>query len=358
MAASGIVLDEAPVRESMGRALDAWRRAVQDRAELGMEPVNIAQYRASMSASLPASLAPETRSKLEAAGEGIMSVAERAMGSPEAIDAVRDKISSEIQGLLSASRQDQLRWSDVRNFYRLLVDLDEHLAAAHGGPTDVEAEVAQYAADLEAKRTQGVAQFEALKAELGRFLGATGLDATIRLVPNLSQDQYGSDSYYPLNFTMDVQLAGGFEDMPPNMTLFANEDDKGNFLGNYQVDDVLEWADTDFFQDDAQRTAYFQLVEFARSGRLPSERKGGKFVTLYRGMSPEEHLAWERGQAIPRGKFFASQPTAQFAQDIAGQFPELFSFRVREDAVVETSPGTFQTMTETTLKGRRIVPVE
>ena len=83
----------------------------------------------------------------------------------------------------------------------------------------------------------------------------------------------------------------------------------------------------------------------------------GTFRILYRGMSSEEFQKWESGEIIPKGKFFTSQATNQYAQDISGQYPELFRFRVRDDAVIQTSPDTYQIMRDSKLEGKKIVPI-
>lgn len=348
-AASGIAVDDSAAQKSMAKLLADYQRILEDKNQLGQTPLDIRQYHDWMQRSLSQLKDQEVRDKLQAITDDVVSKYEAAKNSPDAIENLRDNLTEVIGGLMRS------KWADVREFYRALIDLDAHLSAL-GGQTDVVVEVAQYKADLDEKRRQYMAQAEALKSELAKFLGATGTDASLVLETSPAQDEYKMDVYFPMDFSMDVRFPGSEEDWSPNMTLFSI-DENGQPTGKYQVDDVLEWGDTDLFQDDNQRTTYFQLVEFLRSGRLPHE-KGQKFISLYRGMSTDEYVNWERGQVIPRGKFFTSQRTSQLAQDISGQFPELFSFRVREDAVSETSPGTYQTIMETILKGKKIVPSE
>ena len=62
--------------------------------------------------------------------------------------------------------------------------------------------------------------------------------------------------------------------------------------GSFYVDDVLSVGDSDFFEgpEDPLEEAYFKAV-----GRLRGREKGG-YITLYRGMSPEERARVGRGR--------------------------------------------------------------
>lgn len=106
-----------------------------------------------------------------------------------------------------------------------------------------------------------------------------------------------------------------------------------------QVEDVLDITDTDFFPDgpDSDLAAdYARAVDAARGVPQPG------FVTIYRGMGDAEYDSWEAGDEIPLGKWFAGIPTAQFAQDISGAPPNLYSFRIPRHMLMQTGEYEYQ----------------
>jgi len=144
--------------------------------------------------------------------------------------------------------------------------------------------------------------------------------------------------------SLSVKFKGRRE---PDFTLFV----EGN---KFDPEDVLSFGDADFFEDMAEQKAYFDLVEYFRSGKLPEKKQG--FLKLYRGMSVEEYQNWQRGQKIPAGKYFTSDKTSALAMDISGEYPELFSFMVDASIVAETDRKTFQLTDDAKLRGKKIVP--
>ena len=159
------------------------------------------------------------------------------------------------------------------------------------------------------------------------FLSGVGSSASVVLEMSPGENyETKSPVFYPMDFSLMMTFPGS-EALEPNMTVFTDEDN------GMDVDDVLSWGDGDFFSNDREMRDYFGLVEFLRTGKMPEQKKG--FVRLYRGMNPKEYGAWQSGGAIPAGKYFSSSPTTEYAQDISGEFPELFSFLVDRGVVYE-----------------------
>lgn len=108
--------------------------------------------------------------------------------------------------------------------------------------------------------------------------------------------------------------------------------------GGLQVAEALDLSDTDFFPADRPDLSgrYADVLDGIRGVK----REG--FVTLYRQMSDAEARAWEGGDEIPFGKWFARDRNANMGQDIAGEFTDTYTWRVARKDVVETDPGVFQ----------------
>lgn len=135
-------------------------------------------------------------------------------------------------------------------------------------------------------------------------------------------------------------MVGLADDPATAFTVFTDTDGS---LSEWQdgVGDVLDPTDPDFFPADDT------------TGKVRGDKITGD-STLYRGMSAAERSAWDAGEPIPVGKFFTSEPTANMAQDIAGEFPELHEFTVANNDVVETDPGVFQLIRPATLRDGKI----
>ena len=120
--------------------------------------------------------------------------------------------------------------------------------------------------------------------------------------------------------------------------------------GALELHDVLDISDTDFFPAGQPDLAgrYADALDDVRG----IKREG--YITLHRGMSAAEADAWARGEEIPTGKFFTSSHTSAMAQDIAGEFPELYSWKVAQRDVIETEPGVFQLRRPARLKDKTI----
>ena len=234
------------------------------------------------------------------------------------------------------------RYSPV-HVVTFLHDLDDKVMnlAGIGDDKDPEEASREYEEEMWSRYRQGVGDgFKRLGKLLKQFCGKLGYGFGFKLRPNLPSE-VGIDAFENMSFHV------GFDrGMAPDFTVFADG-------AGYDVDDVLSWGDRDFFDDPVEQKAYFELVEYLRTGRLP---KRGGYIKLYRGMSTDEYAKWERGQKIPAGKFFTSRRSSALAQDVSGKFPELFTFTVSQDIVTETDPGTFQLTQSGRLKGKKIEP--
>jgi hypothetical protein len=294
---------------------------------------------------------PELQNQARNTFNGFLSAYKSSNGNQEVINNISDKVSETIHDMLNKSRQDIANWSEIREFYKLLSDFDDHLLAIHREQVPIEQNLMAFQKELQTEYQKGLKEANEVKSKIETF-AATLQNPQMRFI--LKADpaenyETKSPTYDSPTFQIELISPHTEESMEPNFTLFVTED-------KITIDDVLDWGDTDFFTDDSVKAAYFGLIDYLRTGQLPQE-KGKKFITLYRGMSPEEFQKWESGEIIPRGKFFTSQATNQYAQDISGQYPELFRFRVRDDAVSQTSPDTYQIMRDSKLEGKKIVPI-
>ena len=266
--------------------------------------------------------------------------------------AIQSQIDQLIQQTMDFGKKND--WSQIRAFYKLCNDLSTHLQMLISDDSSTDQKVDDYHKSLEEQRLKASKQAEELKAKIQQLVSVSlpqNLNVSIEITPSLSTNEYNTSVIYPASFSLKLDF-GSENTMPPSMSLFYDEESKG-----YQVDDVLDFGDTDFFSVQGDAEFYFDLVNFIRTGKLPNQEPS-KFITLYRGMSNEEFMAWLSGQTIPKGKFFTSQRTNALAQDISGEFPELFTFKVRSDAVRQTSEGTYQLIRDSRMdQNKRISPV-
>lgn len=179
---------------------------------------------------------------------------------------------------------------------------------------------------------------------LKRFCSATGQSFAFQV--EVREPSF--ESTYLSDVMKDPSLSVKFKGRKePDFTLFVD----GN---KFEPEDVLSFGDTDFFEDMSEQKAYFDLVDYFRSGRLPEKKQG--FLKLYRGMSIGEYQNWQKGQKIPAGKYFTSDKTSALAMDVSGEYPELFFFMVDAGIVAETDRKTFQLTQGGKLRGKKIVP--
>jgi hypothetical protein len=348
--AQQVSLDDSPLRELIQKNINDVRAAAEKTLELSRKPIDQAAYVNAIKQVL-AGLPPPIQSVLGPPCQNIMSLigTNPARASDAASELIASLVSPAYQKAMQAS------WSSVRSLYKILIDMDEHLSAATRQHQSTDEQVAEYSKELETEYGKAMQQMADVREKLVSYSKAVGTNAWFVVKPDFATTELGSKILYPINLDIDITFGKERQFETPNFSLWPMENEQGEILG-YEVENVLEWADTDFFENDDERKFYFGLVDFFRTGQLPAQ-KGKNFIKLYRGMSTDEYVKWERGDIIPKGKFFTSTPTTQFAEDIPGKFPELFSFSVRDDAVAQTSPGTYQIITDSRLDGKKIVPV-
>jgi hypothetical protein len=341
--------DDKSVKQAMDQHLNSMRTYMEEEIELSQTPLDKNSYLNRLELSL-GQIPDPSKSNYRNMFQNFVSQIDTA--DPNVLaEQIQDQVSlMTSSGPPSIARD--LDWSKKRYFYRLLIDLEDHLTARSKQHEPVEAQLESWRQNMMEEYQKGMAQVEDLKAKLQSFSASMNRnDISFSVTPNLAfNDLTKAPVFYPLNFSIEI-ISSTQDRMHenPNFSMFVNDD------GSIIIEDVLEWGDTDFFADDAERSFYFGIIDYMRTGKLPQEREK-KFITLYRGMSAEEHNAWQSGKTIEKGKFFTSSPTSQFAQDISGQFPELFRFRVRNDSVTETGPGTFQIMVDSKMEGNKITP--
>jgi hypothetical protein len=175
---------------------------------------------------------------------------------------------------------------------------------------------------------------EEIRARLA-FAGLTGAIIQPQLNPGAGGDLdaiLDPEVDYSPDFIISLPAAEG--GLPPDFTVWTYPD------GKIEVEDVLDITDTDFFPDgpDSQlATDYATALDKVRG--IPDEPG---FVTIYRGMTDSEFDEWDSGAVISVGKFFAGIPTTQYAQDVSGQPPNLYSFKVPRHMLMQTGPNEYQ----------------
>ena len=327
--------------------------ALQEELELGATPLDANKYRTIGEQSLT-SIQEPLRSKLNQKLQEIVS-----KYSTGNIEEARKDIEETIASIISPAFQKEhgFDWVIIRNFYKMLVGFDDHIMAVSQKQEPLEQQLEVYKAELLKEYNMALQQAQSVLAILESFAATTDKQVKFVLEPNFSTTYLSNvEIIYPLNFSVDVMFSGEREAEPPSFTLFAKNDEKENFTGKYDVDDILEWGDSDFFINNEERNFYFNLIDYIRTGKLPKDR-GTKFITLYRGMSSEEYNKWLAGEVIPAGKFFTTKPTSQMAMDISGEIPELYRVRARDDIVSQTSEDVYQTNVETKMIGNKLVPL-
>lgn len=306
---------------------------MEEQERLSRTPLNVDEYAhradqamSGMDEELRAPLAPMVSGAIDGARSGN-----------------REPLSDLLDHMIGNMRK---RWGEFRELYKALTALDDHMSSS--GEVSARQMAEEYRQGLESELSRGEQQALELLSRIEGFLDTVGSDASVVLEMSPGENyETRLPVFHPMDFSLKMTFPGS-EALEPSMTVFTDED-KG-----MMVDDVLSWGDGDFFSNNREMTDYFGLVEFLRTGKMPEQKKG--FVRLYRGMSPKEYDAWQSGGTIPAGKYFSSSPTAEYAQDISGEFPELFSFLVDRGVVYETSHGEYQTSGEARLDGKRIVP--
>jgi len=354
LAAAQITYDDKPVQNTISGLLDQLRDIYQKEEEFKHIPFNLQTYVSNAQNALSALQDPAFKQSALASFQQIINQAQQAIQNKT--DDANNNIQTQIDHLISQTMEfgKKGEWSQIRTFYKLCNDLSTHVQMLLTNDVSTDQKVEDYRKSLEQQRAQTTQQAEELKAKIQQLISVSlppNLNVNIQITPNLATDEYRSPVIYPAGFSLELDF-GSENTMSPSMTLFYDEESK-----SYQVDDVLDFGDTDFFEGQGDAEFYFDLVNFIRTGKLPNQEPA-KFVTLYRGMSNDEFMAWLSGQTIPKGKFFTSQRTNALAQDISGEFPELFTFKVRSDAIRQTTEDTYQLIKDSHMdQSKRITPI-
>lgn len=333
--ASRVSLDMSAVKQMIDNMVARAISGMEEQELLSKTPLDVNTYRREADQAL-SEMTEETRALLAPMVDRVMNEV-----SPENREPISDVLEYMIKNL-------KKQWVECRNLWKVLTTMDDHLSSS--GTKSAKQMEEEYRTSLESELAKGEQQALELRASIEVFLGAIGSPASVVLEMSPSSNYETSlPVFYPMDFQIKMIFPGS-EELEPSVTVFTDENK------SLTVDDVLSWGDSDFFSNEKEMKDYFGLVEFLRTGKMPSQQKG--FIRLYRGMSIAEHDAWASGETIPAGKYFTSSPTAEYAQDISGEFPELFSFQVDRGVIYETSSGEYQTSMESRLEGKKIVPAK
>jgi len=353
LAAAQITYDDKPIQNTISGLLDQLRDIYQKEEEFKQIPFNPQTYISNAQNALSPIQDPTFKQSALATFQQIIQQAQQAIQNKtnDANTNIQTQIDQLINQTMAFGKKGE--WSQIRPFYKLCNDLSTHVQMLLTNDSS-DQKIEDYHQSLEQQRAQTNQQAEELKAKIQQLVAVSlppNLNVNIQIIPNLATNEYNTPVIYPAGFSLKLDF-GSENTLPPSMSLFYDEESKG-----YQVDDVLDFGDTDFFEGQGDAEFYFDLVNFIRTGNLPNQQPV-KFVTLYRGMSNDEFMAWLSGQTIPKGKFFTSQKTNALAQDISGEFPELFTFKVRSDAIRQTTEDTYQLIKDCHMdQAKKITPV-
>lgn len=120
----------------------------------------------------------------------------------------------------------------------------------------------------------------------------------------------------------------------PSFTLFVDFDDNNN-ITKYEVDDILEGGDTDFFTDNNAQNDYFALVsELQHPGR--SEKDKEKILTLYTARPMEHRNQFAETRSIPPNIFLTSnyQNAVGMAHDFGKR--DVWKVRIKSKYLIQT----------------------
>lgn len=353
LAAANISFRDDVIQKVIQDQVDKVQSLMEKDEEIKTKPFDIQHYLADAQSSLSRLQDQNFKNFLLSSLQKLLNEASIAIQTKNIED--EKKLQTEFHQLIQKTTDYGLKnsYDTIRDFYNLCYDISWHLnLIVRKDEKSLSQKVEEFHQELEKEHLKAKQQAASLKAKIQQLISVSlpkELNVQIELKPEIGTDADGVTRIYPLGFS--VKMDFGFETMPPHISLFPREDE------NYEVDDVLDFGDKDFFTGQGDSEFYFNLVNFLRTGRLPAEEPV-KFITLYRGMSNEEFMAWLSGQTIPKGKFFTSQKTQALAQDISGQFPELFTFKVRSDATRQTTKGTYQLIKDCQMdQNKRITPI-
>lgn len=362
-ASLNISYDPSVINDAVQNKLSQYEQILQKEKILATQPLNTNVLPQKAQATLQNVSDPALKQQLMSQFTHLLPQIQQALNKKDSslLDSLDNQIENLLDQVVAIRKQTgkEHEWTNLRGFYYLLSNISDYLTAL-SRPSNYDTKALNdFKNSLINESSNAKQQANALIQKIRQFINSQPLaeNLTITLSPNLSEDTYGSSIIFPINFQVELNFHGNSE--PPSFTLFSRENEKTtSFDFNYDVDDVLDFGDSDFFENDDQAVAYFNLINFIRTGKSPSKGDPNKFIKLYRGMSNEEFMSWLKGNPISKGKFFTDLPTTEFAQDISGQFPELFSFKVRSDAVRQTSENTYQLVKDCQMnQNKKITPI-
>jgi hypothetical protein len=254
----------------------------------------------------------------------------------QALDVLNSRDMSKVRKLYDkVSDSGDIEFSSLRVF---LLNLEDALSTL-GNPPTREQTYKNTLASYKSHTDHADKLVGELESKLKRFVGARDVDLVIELRP-LESDA-GIDSLE--NPTVNVKMMVRQRDNP-DMTVFLGD-------GRLEVDDVLDFGDSDFFDNEEQSANYLDLVDYLRTGRLKQEGE----LKLYRQMADAEMMLWRTGKSIPAGKWFASSKSKASGVDVSGEFNEIYTLSVDASVVRQTDPGVYQTVVSTKLVGKKLV---
>lgn len=125
--------------------------------------------------------------------------------------------------------------------------------------------------------------------------------------------------------TSSASVEFGQGDMVPSFTIFLNEN------GSFEIDDVLEGGDNDFFPEGRLQSDYFNLIKEMRNPG--STQQAGRILTLYTARPVKDRALYMNAQQVPSNLFLTSsyQSAHGIALDLGGSEGRRDVWRVRID---------------------------
>jgi len=130
----------------------------------------------------------------------------------------------------------------------------------------------------------------------------------------------------------------GQGDLIPNFTVFQHE-------GKFEIEDVLEGGDTDFFKDNKTQADYFNLINEIRH---PGSTSKGKILTLYTARPSKDRQLYLNKNSVPVNIFLTNMFDS--AEGIARDFGNRDVWKIRIDSryLVNTMDSPMEKQYQTT----------
>ena len=158
-----VQFDDSALKEAINSILQRYRSILESEHELAAQPLNAQEYAAKLHQAL-GKMSPAFSGQLQGFVGNVISLIST---NPKAAKDAADDLLMELSS--PAWRKNQmLEWSNVRELYRVLVDLEDHLRVTSNPPQPIDQQVAEYNRRLHQQQVNAVAGGTPQQAPLRR----------------------------------------------------------------------------------------------------------------------------------------------------------------------------------------------